>query len=179
MKEFFIMEKACHNLRCQYRMKIPRVTLPNMVMKHYPLGDAKFGIRFLVNSNIYPVCQSLKNNLRVGAGQTVIAECVLNILFQMGMGGCCFSDDGIPESILLFWTVDIRVVSVSWSCVGLFFAFGFHCGAFGVRLCFWIFVSGLLWTTGHGGWGGWVFLLGAAAFGVWGLGLWLFLIISE
>ena len=92
-----------------------------MVLKHYPLGDTIFGIRFLVNSNIYPVCQSLKNKLRVGAGQTVIAEHVPNFLFQIGMGGCCFSDGAILGSILLFWTVDIRVVSVPWPCVGLFF----------------------------------------------------------
>ena len=52
-----------------------------MVLKHNPLGDARFGIRFLVNSNIYPVCQSLQNELRVGAGQTVIAEYVPNFLF--------------------------------------------------------------------------------------------------
>ena len=26
MKEFFIMEETCYNLRCQYRMKVPRVT---------------------------------------------------------------------------------------------------------------------------------------------------------
>ena len=39
--------------------------------------------------------------------------------------------------------------------------------------------SGLLWATGHGGWKAWVFLLGAEAFGVWGLGLWLFLSASE
>ena len=51
-----------------------------MVLKHYPLGDARFGIRFLVNSNIYPVCQSLKNKLRVGAGQTVITEYVPDFL---------------------------------------------------------------------------------------------------
>ena len=48
-----------------------------MVLKHYPLGDARFGI---VNSNIYTVCQSLKNKLRVGAGKTVIAEYVPNFL---------------------------------------------------------------------------------------------------
>ena len=52
-----------------------------MVLKHYPLGDARFGICFLVNSNIYPVCQSLKNKLRIGVGQTVIAEYVPNFLF--------------------------------------------------------------------------------------------------
>ena len=52
-----------------------------MVLKHYPLGDARVGIRFLVNSNIYPECQGLKNKLRVGAGQTVIAEYVPNVLF--------------------------------------------------------------------------------------------------
>ena len=69
-----------------------------MVLKHYPLGEARFGIRFLVNSNIYPVCQSLKKKLRVGAGQTVIVEYVPNFLFQMGMGGCCFSDGAIPGS---------------------------------------------------------------------------------
>ena len=51
-----------------------------MVLKH-PLGVARFGIHFPVNSNIYPVSQSLKNKLRVGAGQTVIAEYVLNPLF--------------------------------------------------------------------------------------------------
>ena len=26
LKEFFIMEETCYNLRCQYRMKVPRVT---------------------------------------------------------------------------------------------------------------------------------------------------------
>ena len=140
-----------------------------MVLKHYPLGDVRFGIRFLVNSNIYPVCQGAKNKLRVGPGQTVIAEYVPNFLFRIGMGGCCFSDGEIPGSILLFWTVDIRVVSVSWPCVGLF-SFGCHYGALGVRLFFWISFSGLLWATGQGEWGSWVFLSGAAAFGVWGSG---------
>ena len=60
-----------------------------------------------------------------------------------------------------------------------FYAFGCHYGALGMRLGFWISFSGLLWATGHGRWGAWVFLSGAAAFRVWGLGLWLFLITSE
>ena len=51
-----------------------------MVLKH-PSGDARFGIHFLVNSNIYPVCLSLKNKLRVGASQTVIAEYVPDFWF--------------------------------------------------------------------------------------------------
>ena len=49
----------------------------------------------------------------------------------MGMGGCCFSDGAIPGSILLFWTVDIRVVSVSWSCVELFMRSGVIMGLSG------------------------------------------------
>ena len=52
------------------------------------------------------------------------------------MGGCCFSDGAIPGSILLFWTVDIRVVSVSWSCVGLFFRSGVIIGFWGCGLAF-------------------------------------------
>ena len=87
----------------------------------------------------------------------------------MGMGGCCFSDGAIPGSILLFWAVNIRLVSVSWSCWA-FYAFGCNCGALGVWLGFWISFSGLLWATGHGGWEAWVFLSGAVAFGVWGSG---------
>ena len=94
------------------------------------------------------------------------------------MGGCCFSDGAIPGSILLFWIVDIRVVSFSWCSIGLVFRSGVIMGS-GARLDFWISFLGLLWATGHGGWGSRVFLLGAVAFGVWGLGLWLFLIASE
>ena len=81
--------------------------------------------------------QSLKNKLRVGAGQIVVAEYVPNFLFQIGMGGCWFSEGAIPGSILLFWTVDIRFVSVSWPCVGLFLVRVLLWGS-GVRLGFWI-----------------------------------------
>ena len=88
----------------------------------------------------------------------------------MGMGGCCFSDGAIPGSILLFWAVDIRLVSVSLSCVGLFMRSGIivglsGCGwAFGFRFrgCFGLQVTGDgkpgsfcrgLRLLGSGGWG--------------------------
>ena len=147
-----------------------------MVLKHYPLGDARFGIRFLVNSNIYPVCQSLKNKLRVGAGQTVIAEYVPNFLFQMGMGGCCFCDGATPGSILLFWAVDFGL------SLFLGLALGFLCvrvslwGSLGVG---WLldFVFGIALgyeSRGMASLG--IFVRGC---GFWGLGLWLFLSASE
>ena len=50
------------------------------------------GCDTIVNSNVYPVCQSLKNKLRVGAGQIVIAEYVPNFFW-----------DG---RVLLFWWCD-------------------------------------------------------------------------
>ena len=52
------------------------------------------------------------------------------------MDGCCFSDGAIPGSILLFWTVDIRVVSVSRPGVGLFFRSGVIMGLWGCGLAF-------------------------------------------
>ena len=138
-----------------------------MVLKHYPLGDARFGIRFLVNSNIYPVCQSLKNKLRVGAGRTVIAEYVPNFLFQMGMGGCCFSDGAIPGSILLFWAVDIRLVSVSWSCVGLFMRSGVIAGLSGCGSWLLDFVFGVAFGYRSRGMGSLGLFVGGCGF--WGL----------
>ena len=88
----------------------------------------------------------------------------------MGMGGCCFSEGATPGSILLFWAVDIRLVSVSWSGVGLVERSGVivglsGCGsAFGFRFrgCFGLRVAG----GGRpgpfcGGWGFWG--LGAGA----------------
>ena len=49
------------------------------------------------------------------------------------MGGCFFSDGAIPESILLFWTVDISdIVLGLWGC-GLAFGFRFR-GCFGLRV---------------------------------------------
>ena len=94
----------------------------------------------------------------------------------MGMGGCCFSEGATPGSILLFWAVDI--VSVSWSGIGLVVRSGVivglsGCGsAFGFRFrgCFGLRVAGM-GSLGH--------FVGAGAFGVWGLGLWLFLSASE
>ena len=68
----------------------------------------------------------------------------------MGMVGCCFSDGAIPGSILLFWAVDIRLVSVSWSCVGLVVRSGVIVGLSGAaRLLDYVFGVAL----GYRSWG--------------------------
>ena len=51
-------------------------------------------------------------------------------------------------------------------------------GTLGVQLGFWISFSGLLWATGHRDGEAGSFCQGTAAFGIWGLGLLLFLIAS-
>ena len=94
----------------------------------------------------------------------------------MGMGGCCFSDGAIPGSILLFWAVDIWLVSVSWSCVGLFMRSGVIVGLSGCGLAFVFRFRDCfgLWVTGDGKPGS--FCRGLRLLG---LGLWLFLSASE
>ena len=92
----------------------------------------------------------------------------------MGIGGCCFSDGAIPGSILLFWAVDIRLVSVSWSCLGLFMCSGVIVGLSGCGLTFGFHFRGCFGygSRGDGGMGKhWSFCRG--------LGLWLFLSASE
>ena len=148
-----------------------------MVLKHYLLGDVRFGICFLVNSNTYPVCQSLKNKLRVGAGETVIVKYVPNFLFKIGMGGFCFSDGAIPGSILF---------SGQWifgSSLFLDLALGFLCSGVIVGLwgAAWLldFVFGVALGYGSREMEKLGLFDGAAAFGIWRQGLWLFLIASE
>ena len=126
-----------------------------MVLKHYPLGDVRFGIRFIVNSNIYPVCQSLKNKLRTRAGQTVIAEYVPNFLFQIRMGAC---------------------YSGPW-IFGLSLFFGLALGFFFVWVPLWV-SGGAAWlldfvfrlALGYGSWGKGKLRLFVGDWGFWGLG---------
>ena len=100
----------------------------------------------------------------------------------MGIGGCCFSDGVIPGSILLFWAVDIRLVSASWSCVGLVVRSGVivglsGCGsAFGFRFrgCFGLWVMGDMGDGKPGSFYRGLRLLGAGGWGLgdggWGMG---------
>ena len=114
-----------------------------MVLKHYPSGDARFGIRFLVNSNVYPVCQSLKNKLRVGVGQTVIAEYVPSFCFRLGwvsvaslmvrfLGVSCYSGQWIfGLSLFLSLALGFFVLVSLWGYGGAAWLLDF---VFGVTL---------------------------------------------
>ena len=94
----------------------------------------------------------------------------------MGMGGCCFSDGATPGSILLFWAVDISLVSVSWSCVGLFMRLGVIVGLSGCGLAFGFRFRGCfgLRVTGDGR-----PVYFCRGLQLLGSGLWLFLSASE
>ena len=156
MKEVFVMKTHATTL-----------TSINMALKHCPSGDARFGICSLVTTSVYPVCQSLKNQLRVGAGQTVIAEYVPNCSFRLGWGGVvsvavrflgvyCNSGQWIFR-LSLFLSLALAsfrlgVVMGLWGC-GLAFGFRFR-GCFGPRVT----------RDGEAG----SLCLGAPAFGIWG-----------
>ena len=118
-----------------------------MVLKHYPSGDVRFGICFLINSSVYPVCQSLKNKLRDGAGQTVIADYVPNCGFRLGwtgvvslavrfLGASCNSGQRIlGSSLFLGLALDFFVQVSLWGFGGVARLFGFRFrGCFGLRI---------------------------------------------
>ena len=145
-----------------------------MVLKHYPLEDARLGIRFLVNLNIYPVCQSLKNKLRVGAGQTVMPNMYFTFCFRWGWVGVaslmvqflevsCYSGRWI-FGLSLFPGLALGFLLRSGVIMGLSgcgLAFGFRFpGRFGLRVMGDGEAGSLV--GGCGFWG-----LGS---GVWGLG---------
>ena len=68
MKEIFVMEKPCYNLRSKFRLHVPRISTTNMVWKQYLSEVVKSGMPFLMPLKAQNASPASNGKLRPGMG---------------------------------------------------------------------------------------------------------------